>query len=157
MKQVSSVQIAKFDQIQLLQRIFETFEKIKILVIWATEYVPDRENAPEIQLGENGFYSISGAQNDQNLDFFAFFETFEIQLHHTTEWANSEKLANLAHFEIWALIRDFRDFRKINNSHPGYAEISASQIKYLEIKKMFNIARKHPLGHQNLKYELHKP
>ena len=63
-----------------------------------------------------------------------------------------QKLANLAHFEIWALIRDFRDFRKINNSHPGYAEISPSQIKCLEIKKKFNVARKHPLGHQNPKY-----
>ena len=99
---------------------FESFGKIKILAILATEFAPDRESAAEIQLGENGFGSNSDAQKVENLDFLLFFESSHFQLHHSPNGKFRQKLANLLNFEFRALIRDFR---KINNSHPGYAEI----------------------------------
>ena len=69
--------------IELKQCIFRRSGKKTILGILGTEYAPDRENAAKIPMGDYDFCRLSDAQNDQNLDFFAFFVSFEIQLHQT--------------------------------------------------------------------------
>jgi hypothetical protein len=56
-----------------------------IFGILGTEYAPDRENAAEIPMGNYGFCSLSDAQNGENLDFIAFFESFHFQLKHIPE------------------------------------------------------------------------
>ena len=57
----------------------------------AVEYAPLPKNGPKIFLGENRFWSKSGAQNAQNLDFSKIFESCHFQLHHTPEWAKSDR------------------------------------------------------------------
>ena len=55
------------------------------------EYAPQPKNGPKIFLGENRFWSKSGAQNAQNLDFSKIFEICHFQLHHTSGWAKSNR------------------------------------------------------------------
>ena len=57
----------------------------------AVEYAPQPKNGPKIFLRENRFWSKSGAQNAQNLDFSKIFESCHFQLHHTPEWAKSDR------------------------------------------------------------------
>ena len=56
-----------------------------------TEYAPDRENAAEILIGDNGFCSKSWVQNVENLNFLRAFESFHFQLKHISKWAKSER------------------------------------------------------------------
>ena len=71
--------------------VFEFFWKNEISSHMAVEYAPQPKNEPKIFLGENCFWSKSAAQNAENLDFFAFFESFHFQLHHTPKWAKSDR------------------------------------------------------------------
>ena len=64
------------------------------------EYAADRETAAEILMGVNDFCSKSGVQDAGNLDFSKSFENVEFQLHHTSEWANSDRIS-----KIWFILR----------------------------------------------------
>ena len=77
--------------IELKQCIFRRSEKKTILGILDAEYAPDRKNDAEIQLGDNGFCSDSEVRNAENLDFFAFFESFHFELHLASIWAKSDR------------------------------------------------------------------
>ena len=77
------------------------------------EYAADRENAAEILMGDNGFCSKSGVQNVGNLDFSNSFESVEFQLHHTSEWVNSDRIS-----KIWFILKSelgLRFFRFLEN------------------------------------------
>ena len=71
--------------------IFEFFSKMEISSHMAVEYAPQPKKGQKIFLGENGFCSKSAAHNAEKLDFFAFFESFHFQLHHTAKWAKSDR------------------------------------------------------------------
>ena len=71
----------------------------------AVEYAPQPKNGPKIFLGENHFWSKSGAQNAQNLDFSKIFESYNFQLHHTPEWANSDRNSLK-----WSILKSERSF-----------------------------------------------
>ena len=71
----------------------------------AVEYPPQPKNGPKIFLGENRFWSKSGAQNAQNLDFSKIFESCHFQLHHTPEWAKSDRNSLM-----WSILKSERSF-----------------------------------------------
>ena len=71
--------------------VFWQSEQKTIFGISDTEYAPDRENAAEILMGDNGFCSKSEVRNVKNLNFLRAFESFHFQLHHTSKWANSDR------------------------------------------------------------------
>ena len=72
----------------------------------AVEYAPQPKNGPKIFLGENGFWSKSEVHNSKNLDFFAFFESLDFQLHHTPKSAKSD-----TNSKIWLKLKSERGLR----------------------------------------------
>ena len=85
---------------------FRRFEKKAIFGTLEVEYAPDRKNAAENQVGDNGFCSKSGVQNIEKLYFFAAFENFHFQLHHISEWAKSDRIS-----KIWVNLKSELGFR----------------------------------------------
>ena len=84
---------------------FERSEKKTIFGNMDAEYALDRENGAQILMGDNGFCSIYEVQNVENLDFSKIFESFHFQLHHTPEWANSDRISLM-----WLILRSERSF-----------------------------------------------
>ena len=82
----------------------------------AVEYAPLPKNGPKIFLGENRFWSKSGAQNAQNLDFSKIFESCHFQLHHTPEWAKSDRNSLMwLNLKSELVLRFFRFFENEKN------------------------------------------
>ena len=53
---------------------------------------PNMRQIAEIPMSDNGFCgSLSDAKKIENLNFFAFFESFHSQFHLTPEWAKSDR------------------------------------------------------------------
>ena len=85
--------------------LFSAKRKKTIFGILGTEYAPDRDNAAEIPMSDYGFCRLSDAQNGENLDFFAFFESFHFQLKHISEWAKSDRISLM-----WSILKSERSF-----------------------------------------------
>ena len=109
-----------------------------IFGILGTEYAPDRENAAEIPMDNYGFCSLSDAQNGENLDFFAFFESFHFQLKHISEWAKSDRISLM-----WSILKSersfeiFEIFEKSITPMPDMLKIDAHMENVKKIKKFF--------------------
>ena len=90
---------------ELKQSIFGRSGKKTISAISDTEFAADRENAAEIPMGDYGFWSLSDAQNGENLNFFPFFESFHFQLKHISEWVKSDRISLM-----WSILKSERSF-----------------------------------------------
>ena len=113
---------------------------------WKNEISGDlgAENAADILMGDYGFCSKSGVQNVGNLDFSNSLESVEFQLHHISEWANSERIS-----KIWFILKSelgLRFFRFLENEKnlgdmrmdlAGTWKMSRKKLIFFSVRKHF--------------------
>ena len=118
--------------------IFWKSEQKTIFGISDTEYAPDRENAAEILMGDNGFCcSKSEVRNVKNLNFLRAFESFHFQLKHISEWANSDRnsliwfnLKSELGFRFFTFFEDEKNFGRYAHGFGRHMENVEKKINF---------------------------